>query len=215
MIPPLAFIGAGIALLALFLGRKKATDYPPPGDLTGPNVGEVVQDENNAPPEVTSDPQSVENQSVVSDVADAISAAVETPIAVVAGAKYAGLIEDAARQYDVPVLTLYRLLYQESRFRDDIITGKVRSRTGALGIAQFMPATALQELGSVEAALDPKLAIPGAARYLAKLIRATGSEKAGVAAYNWGIGNVQKKGLARAPQETVTYVKDVTGESLT
>jgi hypothetical protein len=33
----------------------------------------------------------------------------------------------------------------------------------------------------------------------------------GVAAYNWGIGNVQRKGLANAPRETRDYVMAITG----
>jgi soluble lytic murein transglycosylase-like protein len=131
---------------------------------------------------------------------------IAAPVLTAFGTKYDALIKSSAEANGLDPAVLYRLLYQESRFRDDIITGKVRSRVGALGIAQFMPATAVQELGSVEAALDPAKAIPGAARYLAKQIRATGSLVGGVAAYNWGIGNVQRKGLANAPKETREYV---------
>lgn len=130
------------------------------------------------------------------------------------GTKYDALILSSANQYGIDPALLYRLLNQESRFREDIITGKTRSSVGALGIAQFMPATAIQELGSINAALDPERAIPGAARYLAKLIRLTGSIPAGVAAYNWGIGNVQRRGLKKAPSETVNYVLAITGDNI-
>lgn len=133
-------------------------------------------------------------------------------VAAVFGTKYDDLILSAALQYGVDPATLYRLLQAESHFRPEIINGTLRSRTGALGIAQFMPATALQELGSVDAALDPARAIPGAARYLAKLIKSTGSVTGGVAAYNWGVGNVQRKGVDAAPAETIKYVMDITGE---
>jgi soluble lytic murein transglycosylase-like protein len=135
--------------------------------------------------------------------------------AIVFGTKYDALIVSSANQYSISPRTLYKLLYAESHFRDDIINGTVRSSTGALGIAQFMPATAIQELGSVNAALDPSRAIPGSARYLAKLIRVAGSEAGGVAAYNWGIGNVQRKGLVKAPQETVKYVSNILGIDIT
>jgi soluble lytic murein transglycosylase-like protein len=74
-----------------------------------------------------------------------------------------------------------------------------------MGIAQFMPATAAEELGSVEAALDPSVAIPGAARYLAKLYAALGAWDAALGAYNWGLRNVQRRGLAAAPAETRDY----------
>lgn len=118
---------------------------------------------------------------------------------------YQQIITDSANTYGVPVSALAWLLWKESRYRQDIINGTVRSSVGALGIAQFMPATAREELGSEAAALDPSLAIPGAARYLAKLINSAGSLQGGLAAYNWGIGNVQRKGLAAAPAETVDY----------
>ncbi|WP_284079388.1 lytic transglycosylase domain-containing protein [Herbaspirillum aquaticum] len=118
---------------------------------------------------------------------------------------YQQIIIDSANTYGVPVSVLAWLLWKESRYRQDIITGAVRSGAGAIGIAQFMPATARDELGSEAAALDPAQAIPGAARYLARLINSAGSLAGGLAAYNWGIGNVQRKGLAAAPAETVDY----------
>lgn len=118
---------------------------------------------------------------------------------------YQGDIEAAAARFSVPVSILAWLLWKESRYRDDIVTGATRSRVGALGIAQFMPGTARDELGSVDAALDPSEAIPGAARYLAKLYRSAGTWAGALAAYNWGIGNVQRRGLAAAPSETVDY----------
>lgn len=121
---------------------------------------------------------------------------------------YAGIIAEAEDAHGIPSGLLARLLWTESRFREDIISGKVKSSVGALGIAQFMPATAM-ELGVDP--LDPYQAIPGAARYLAKLYRSTGDWTEAVAAYNWGIGNVQRKGLSAAPQETLNYIKSIFG----
>lgn len=118
---------------------------------------------------------------------------------------YRQTITDAANQNGVPVSILAWLLWQESRYRQDIIDGTTKSRVGAMGIAQFMPATAAQVLGSADAALDPSQAIPGAARYLAGLYSQTGSWQGALAAYNWGIGNVLNKGLDQAPPETVNY----------
>lgn len=131
------------------------------------------------------------------------------------GTKYDDLINSSAAQYGIPPAVLFNLLNAESRFRDDIITGKKKSPVGALGIAQFMPATAIEELGSVEAALDPSRAIPGAARYLAKLQKSLGGDLTkAVAAYNWGIGNVKRKGLVKAPTETRNYVASILGVTL-
>lgn len=120
-------------------------------------------------------------------------------------APYQEMIQDASDTYGVPVLVLAWLLWKECRYNAAIINGTKRSPVGAIGIAQFMPTTAAQELGSVDAALVPELAIPGAARYLAKLYASTGSWSKALAAYNWGIGNVQRKGLAFAPPETLDY----------
>lgn len=121
-------------------------------------------------------------------------------------AKYAAAITSAEQQYNLPPDMLARLLWQESRYREDIITGATRSPAGALGIAQFMPATA-RDMG-----IDPlntAQAIPAAARYLASLYRQTGTWTQALAAYNWGIGNVQRKGIGAAPVETRNYFTQI------
>lgn len=131
------------------------------------------------------------------------------------GTPYDNLIQTAAKQAGIDAGLLYRVLYQESHFRPEIIDGRVRSKAGALGIAQFMPDTAREWAGSVEGALNPQVAIPAAARYLAWLIAQNkGNVAAAVASYNWGIGNVRAKGLAAAPSETREYVFAITGESI-
>lgn len=148
----------------------------------------------------------------VTDTAETIEDITVSAIRTVFGTPYDDLINSSAEANGIPPNVLYKLLWQESRFRPDIITGKTRSPVGALGIAQFMPATAVQEMGSVEAALDPSRAIPAAARYLAKLRAQFGGDMSkAVAAYNWGQGNVKRKGLANAPKETVNYVLSILG----
>lgn len=171
-------------------------------DVTGAPVIPVLEDPNTP------------SYSIVDSISDLFGEAYTVatlPFIKALGTKYDALIISSAKQYGVDPDILYKLLYEESRFREDIITGKVKSKVGALGIAQFMPATAVEELGSVNAALDPAIAIPGAARYLAKLIKSTGSVAGGVAAYNWGVGNVKRKGLTKAPTETDNYVFNITG----
>lgn len=121
-------------------------------------------------------------------------------------AQYAGTIAQAEDDNGIPRDILARLLYQECRWRADVISGAKRSRVGALGIAQFMPATAA-ELGVNP--LDPVDAINGAARYLARLYRATGQWSLALASYNWGLGNVQRKGLSAAPAETRNYYSQI------
>lgn len=126
---------------------------------------------------------------------------------------YRRMIEEGAAVHAVPTQILAWLLWKESRYNPAIINGTKRSRVGAMGIAQFMPATAREELGSEAAALDPARAIPGAARYLARLYRSRGNWTEALAAYNWGIGNVQRKGLAQAPAETVDYYTTILNKS--
>lgn len=116
--------------------------------------------------------------------------------------QYAQTIAAAEREHGIPPRMLERLLWQESRYRDDIIDGRVKSRVGAAGIAQFMPATAA-EFGIDP--LDPAQAIPAAARYLRRLYGRFGTWTEALAAYNWGQGNVARRGLSAAPKETRTY----------
>lgn len=123
-------------------------------------------------------------------------------------APYENAIVDAENKYNIPNNYLAKLLNEESRFRPDIISGQKRSRTGATGIAQFMPDTA-KELGVNP--LDPMESIDGAARYLSQLFDKFGNWTEAIAAYNWGQGNVQRKGLEKAPQETVDYVQSIVG----
>ncbi|HKJ08910.1 MAG TPA: lytic transglycosylase domain-containing protein, partial [Gammaproteobacteria bacterium] len=70
----------------------------------------------------------------------------------------------------MPHNLLARLLYQESRYREDIISGRTVSSAGAVGIAQLIP----RFFPDIDAR-DPRQAIPAAARYLARLCRQFGS----------------------------------------
>ncbi|MGA8787260.1 MAG: lytic transglycosylase domain-containing protein [Polaromonas sp.] len=121
-------------------------------------------------------------------------------------AQYAGTIAATEDRYGIPRDILARLLYQESRYRADIISGATSSPVGALGIAQFMPATAA-EMGIDP--LNPTQAIDGAGRYLSQLYQRLGGWSEALAAYNWGIGNVQRKGIAAAPRETRLYYSQI------
>lgn len=123
-----------------------------------------------------------------------------------APAAYAHMIEMAEQRHGLPPRLLERLLYEESRYRADIISGRVRSPAGAIGIAQFMPATARE--WNVDP-LNVAQSIDGAGRYLAWLRGKLGGWREALAAYNWGIGNVQRRGLMAAPRETSMYVVNI------
>lgn len=119
---------------------------------------------------------------------------------------YLAAIAAAEQRYNLPTNLLARLLHQESRFRQDIITGKTKSAAGAVGIAQFMPATAKQ-FGINP--LDPFASIDAAGRYLKQLYGRFGTWEKALASYNWGQGNVSRKGLENAPTETKNYFSQI------
>jgi hypothetical protein len=112
----------------------------------------------------------------------------------------------AAQESGIPAPFLARLIWQESRFRSREV-----SPVGAQGMAQFMPATALEE--GLDDPFDPLKAIPAAAGFLRKLHRQFGNLGLAAAAYNAGGGRI-RQWLARRgplPQETRDYVRKVTG----
>lgn len=123
-------------------------------------------------------------------------------------------IRQAELKHDMPKNLLARLLYQESRFRDDIIKGDVKSSAGAVGIAQIVPKwhPDINPLNAIES-------IHYAGDYLASLKKRYQSWEVALAAYNWGLGNVDKakekhgeSWLSFAPRETQNYVKDIWGD---
>lgn len=112
-------------------------------------------------------------------------------------------------QYDLPKGLLSAVMHQES-------AGKVyaRSSVGARGLFQIMPATA-REL-RLNDPHDPEPAAQAAARYLSSLYkRYDGDLNWSLAAYNWGMGNVDRyrqqgyRNFDNMPQETRNYIKQV------
>lgn len=126
------------------------------------------------------------------------------------GEQYRSLFDAAEAKYGIPHGLLFRQAYQESRFRADIISGKVRSAAGAVGIMQIIPRwhPKLGETG----ALNPATAIPYAAQFLAQLRKQFGTWELALAAYNWGPGNVSKNPPDKWPAETRNYVADITAD---
>lgn len=124
--------------------------------------------------------------------------------AALANPKNAGVIAaltSAAARHGVPPDLLVRQAWQESRFNPAAV-----SPVGARGIMQFMPATAREwgvDTASVESSAE------GGAAYMAWLYGRLGSWPLALAAYNWGIGNVLRKGLAAAPTETQQYLAEI------
>ncbi|EPM7980489.1 lytic transglycosylase domain-containing protein [Klebsiella pneumoniae] len=84
------------------------------------------------------------------------------------------------------------------------------SKAGAKGLFQFMPGTAKDMGLKGRDVYDPHKSAEAAAKYLRWLMDATGGDlEKTLASYNWGLGNVQKKGMDNMPAETRNYVPKV------
>jgi len=127
--------------------------------------------------------------------------------------KYRASIRGAETANSLPPRLLERLLYQESRYRADIISGAVVSSAGAVGIAQIVP-----RWHPDVNPLDATASIRYAAKYLAQLRTQFGDWRKALAAYNWGPGNLSKVNtkiplwLSQTPTETRRYVEQITGD---
>lgn len=126
--------------------------------------------------------------------------------------KYAGAVATAESRHGLPAGLLGRLLWQESRYREDIIAGQVVSSAGAVGIAQIVP-----KWHPDVNPLDWRASIDYAARYLKTLYVQFGHDwRKALAAYNWGPGNLSRVNLklqlwlSQVPTETRNYVNEIT-----
>lgn len=130
------------------------------------------------------------------------------------GEAFIPFIRQLEIEYKLPANFLYRLAYRESRFRPDVVTGKVKSKAGATGIAQLMPI----HHKSVDP-LDPWASLRYAAKYLASHYKRFGNWELALAAYNWGQGNVANAlaanggnipaTIAKMPKETRDYITHI------
>ncbi|EPS0555699.1 transglycosylase SLT domain-containing protein [Enterobacter roggenkampii] len=116
-----------------------------------------------------------------------------------------------------PMLTNLEQLYRlpEGLLRSVAITESggnqfAVSGAGAKGLFQFMDGTARDMGLRGNDVFDPEKAAQAAAKYLSQLLQANGGDLSkALASYNWGIGNVQKHGMALMPQETRNYIPKV------
>lgn len=118
------------------------------------------------------------------------------------------LIDAAADRHDLPVEYFTRLIWKESRFRQDALSPK-----GAQGIAQFMPGTAA--LRGLADPFDASAAIAASAHYLRDLSDRFGNLGLAAAAYNAGEKRVTdwRAGTGGLPYETRDYVVSITGRT--
>lgn len=118
--------------------------------------------------------------------------------------KYLPLLHAAEDRYGIPRDLLARLAYQESHFRDDIVTGAYSSGAGAEGLMQLVP--------TWHPNVDPfnvPAAIDYAAKFLVSLRNQLGSWKLALAGYNAGAATVKKYGGVPPFAETRNYVAQI------
>ena len=119
---------------------------------------------------------------------------------VVTNAQIKQFVKDASEKYGIDEELLLAVIKQESHFKSN-----ATSYAGAQGLMQLMPATA-RGLG-VKDPFDPQQNINGGTKLLKILLKTyDGDVRLALAAYNHGIGNVNRK-LAGKPQD-IKYIYD-------
>lgn len=115
-------------------------------------------------------------------------------------------------QYSLPSGLLSAVMHQESAGNP-----YATSRVGAVGLYQFMPKTAKQY--KLDDRTHPKQSANAAAVFLSQLKRHyKGDVRMMLAAYNWGIGNVdnlikrvgERSSFDQMPKETQNYIARIT-----
>lgn len=112
------------------------------------------------------------------------------------------IIERASASCGVDKGLIIEVIRAESGFDASALSSK-----GAMGLMQLMPETA-RELG-VSNPYDPEENVMAGTRYLKSLLdRYDGSVPLALAAYNWGMGNLERSS-GRLPKETREYVSRI------
>ncbi len=124
------------------------------------------------------------------------------PEAKVKNQKFDDIIQKAATQFGIEPALIKAVISVESRGNPQAV-----SPAGARGLMQLMPKTAA-DLGVTDS-FDPAQNIQAGTRYLSQLLdRYQGNLKLALAAYNWGMGNLEKN-PASLPRETRNYIVQV------
>jgi hypothetical protein len=112
------------------------------------------------------------------------------------------IISNAAERFSVDPDLIRGVIKAESNFNRNSTSAK-----GAMGLMQLMPQTA-RDLG-VNDPYDSHENIMGGTRYLKGLLdRYDGNVDRALAAYNWGMGNVERN-PGKLPRETRTYISRI------
>lgn len=106
--------------------------------------------------------------------------------------KYKDYIKEYSREYGIDEAMIFSIIRAESSFNPQAV-----SRSGALGLMQLMPSTALMlanELNiegfTTDMLYEPKINIRMGVFYFKKMLEKFGNRETALAAYNAGEGNV-------------------------
>lgn len=133
--------------------------------------------------------------------------------------KFFPLFEETLQKHEMPTEIEYLAIVESG------LDPQIRSRVGAMGLWQFMPATGkmygMNVNTEIDDRMDPEMSTDAAAKYLKSLYRMFGDWEVAMAAYNCGPGNV-RKAIRRSggkttfwgiynylPKETRSYVPQV------
>ena len=113
------------------------------------------------------------------------------------------LITRTAAKHDLSPELLRAVIEAESGFNH-----RAKSPVGAMGLMQLMPETA--DFLGVNDPYDPVQNLEGGGRYLKGLLdRYDGSVHRALAAYNWGPGNLDRRGYDNIPGQTRHFIRRV------
>ncbi|SFA98833.1 LysM peptidoglycan-binding domain-containing protein [Algoriphagus aquimarinus] len=129
------------------------------------------------------------------------------------------MFDEMMTKHDMPLEIKYLSIIESG------LDPQIRSRVGAMGLWQFMPATGrmygMNTNNDIDDRMDPELSTEAAAKYLKSLYRMFDDWEVAMAAYNCGPGNVRKAirksggkktfwGIYNyLPRETRSYVPQV------
>lgn len=132
---------------------------------------------------------------------------------------YFPMFDETMEKHEMPLEIKYLSIIESG------LDPQIRSRVGAMGLWQFMPATGrmygMHTNSEIDDRMDPEMSTDAAAKYLKSLYRMFGDWEVAMAAYNCGPGNV-RKAIRRSggkktfwgiynylPKETRSYVPQV------
>jgi soluble lytic murein transglycosylase len=128
--------------------------------------------------------------------------------------EYEHIVRGHARQYELDPALVAAVIYRESKFDPD-----AESSSGAIGLMQLLPDTALGIASFTEGTrfevddlYDPEINVRYGSFYLQRLLRKYDDERLALAAYNAGQANVDEwisEGGEIGFAETREYVEDV------